>query len=635
MAKAGLAHPARRPDIDGLRAVAVLSVVAYHAWPAAVPWGFIGVDIFFVISGYLITTILLENLASGRFAFAEFYERRVRRIFPALAVVLAATYAAGLFLLLPSEMATLGTHVAAGGGFVANLLLWSESGYFDAAAASKPLLHLWSLGVEEQFYIAWPLVLWLLRRRPRALAAACFAFPLASFAWGCLEIHGDRVGAFYSPLARIWEILAGGSLAWIVANRPAWLEGRGGLASTGALVCFVVAAGCIDEGRVFPGAWALAPVACAWLCIAAGPAAWLNARVLAHPAMVAVGLVSYPLYLWHWPLLTYARLAQEGAASAESRVAAIAAAFVLAWATWRFVEAPLRFGARGRMKAWLLAAVMAAVVAAGLVAREQAGYPVRLPPLVAGLVDFKFDLPAAARASTCFLDPEQDRGAFDRCPDRYASPALLLWGDSHAAHLYPGIAARFGERYHVVQRTASACPPLAGIEVESRPHCRGINDRVIAEVEASPPEAVVLSARWGYAGYRDGGALDRTITRLKAAGVRRIVLVGPSPIWKEPVPRLLYSRYRADPLHRVPERVVDGIEPAAASVEAAIEGIARARGVDYLSATRALCDDHGCLARVGEGRDGVMFGDNNHFTPAGSRFLAAKLPIPDGPAAIR
>lgn len=214
-----LTHPKYRSDIDGLRAIAVLLVVGFHAFPHWVKGGFIGVDIFFVISGFLISSIILGNLESNTFSFTEFYSRRIRRIFPALLVVLTTCFTIGWFVLFADEYKLFGKHMAAGAGFVSNLVFWDESGYFDKAAETKPLLHLWSLGIEEQFYIAWPVLLWVAWRLHFNLLAMTLAVAAVSFFLNTKGIRTDAVATFYSPQTRIWELLTGSILAWFSLNR--------------------------------------------------------------------------------------------------------------------------------------------------------------------------------------------------------------------------------------------------------------------------------------------------------------------------------------------------------------------------------------------------------------------------------
>ena len=220
-----LAHPKYRPDIDGMRAIAVASVVIFHAFPELLPGGFIGVDIFFVISGFLISTIIFDSLDKGSFSFSEFYSRRIKRIFPALLLVLITSYLFGWFILSMDEYKQLGKHIAAGASFLSNFALRAEAGYFDNSAETKPLLHLWSLGIEEQFYIAWPMILWLgwkARFNPIAITILLAA---SSFLLNIMEIERDPVATFYHPQTRAWELLFGSTLAWLMLYKKNYFPG--------------------------------------------------------------------------------------------------------------------------------------------------------------------------------------------------------------------------------------------------------------------------------------------------------------------------------------------------------------------------------------------------------------------------
>src|SRR3954465_9629484 len=291
-----------RPDIDGLRAFAVLSVVLYHAFPKVVRGGYVGVDVFFVISGFLISSILFTEMSEGRFSFTTFYGRRIRRIFPALAVCLAAVLAYGFVCLTPFELAQLGKHVFFGAGFLSNVVLWTESGYFDGGANLKPLLHLWSLGIEEQFYIVWPALLWVAFRMKTKVGRLLAVLFVASFAinvaWSINNISDD----FYLPFSRFWELLAGAGLAWRsqISLAPivrSWISLAGFAALLTSVAVFT------PEMR-FPGWPALLPVAGAFAVILAGSKAPVNRIILSNRAVVFVGLISYPLYIWHWPLIS-------------------------------------------------------------------------------------------------------------------------------------------------------------------------------------------------------------------------------------------------------------------------------------------------------------------------------------------
>jgi peptidoglycan/LPS O-acetylase OafA/YrhL len=360
-----------RPDIDGLRALAVMGVVIYHAFPSLLPGGFVGVDVFFVISGFLIGTILFEGFTKGTFSFSDFYSRRIRRIFPSLFVVLASCLAIGKLVLLDDEYRQLGKHVVAGATFIANFAYWSESGYFDTAAELKPLLHLWSLAVEEQFYLVWPLVLWGAWRLRTNMLAVTIIVAVASFAFNITQVNSNPVATFFLLPSRVWELLAGSVLAWIALQGSA-AKGRtrprsllNDVAGVLGLTLIVWAMFFVHKSDAFPGWYALAPVAGAVLLIAAGPQSRLNRLLLSNKLAVFTGLISFPLYLWHWPLLSFARIVQSEMPSREIRMAAVVLAIVLAWLTLKLVERPLRGGNQSLGKVIALVSVMALVGAIG------------------------------------------------------------------------------------------------------------------------------------------------------------------------------------------------------------------------------------------------------------------------------
>jgi peptidoglycan/LPS O-acetylase OafA/YrhL len=353
-----------RSDIDGLRALAVLGVVIYHAFPLVLPGGFSGVDIFFVISGYLISGILYKGHREGGFSFGEFYARRIRRLFPALITMLVAVMGYGWVVMLPDEFSQVGKHVAAGGVFLQNVVYWKESGYFDVAANLKPLLHMWSLAVEEQFYIFFPLLLVVLWKRPRVLVPVMGVMLVVSFVVNVVMSVQNGASDFFLTPYRAWEFLGGSLLAWWHYDRgheeevPAYREVMSWV-GTGLLVGGMVLLG---KDQAYPGWRALMPVAGTLLVMEAGRGAWVNRRVLSHPAVVWVGLISYPLYLFHWPALSFVHIV-KGENPKEGYVwAALGVALVLTLVTYYLVERPLRH----RRSRWVLPVLIAAFLACAL-----------------------------------------------------------------------------------------------------------------------------------------------------------------------------------------------------------------------------------------------------------------------------
>jgi peptidoglycan/LPS O-acetylase OafA/YrhL len=442
-----LSHPKYRRDIDGLRAVAVLSVVAFHAFPEWIKGGFIGVDVFFVISGYLISTIVYENLDCGTFSFTEFYLRRVKRIFPALLLVLVSCYAFGWFSLLGDEYMQLGKHIAGGAGFVSNLVLWSESGYFDNAADTKPLLHLWSLGVEEQFYIFWPLLLWFAYRVRLNLPGIGILVALLSFALNLHQVKVDAIADFYSPQTRFWELMLGSILAWVTLYKPNFTAANAPRPERWSSTMSVVAALLlafgfwhIDKRLGFPGKWALVPVLSAVLLIFAGPGAWVNRVILSNRIAVWIGLISFPLYLWHWPLLTYARIIHSKVPAAPVRGAIVLASIVLAWLTYRLVERPVRLGRRAGFKVAALVALMPVVGVVGYDTFVRYGLAFReVVKINTSIATGNDGGPGVELVHDCGMS-ETDKALFFGCfKDPRGPVKYALLGDSKAGALWPGV----------------------------------------------------------------------------------------------------------------------------------------------------------------------------------------------------
>lgn len=639
-------HPRYRPDIDGLRAIAIFSVLIFHAFPEYLPGGFIGVDIFFVISGFLICTIIFENLAQNSFSFIDFYSRRIRRIFPALGIVLLSSWLLAWFTLLPEEFKSLGKHILGGAGFVSNLVLWNESGYFDADSNTKPLLHLWSLGIEEQFYLLWPIVMWVAYRFKISFILLTLGVLLFSFTLNLFLISDAPVAVFYSPITRVWELLFGSVLAWVLLPKKQKAQHRiqqfiqslnaaqsNGCAAIGILLMLVSLA-FITENSAFPGWWALLPVMGSALLILSGPHAWVNQKILSYRVMVWFGLISFPLYLWHWPLLSFTHLI-DGTNSIVTRFSMVLLSILLAWLTYRFIERPFRFGrlASQPVQAKVILSLMAfmcLVAYMGYAAYVRDGIPIprmlfRSSNLLLNeILTYKFQTGPAWRMGSCYLTEKQNAGDFGSCGANIdpAKSTVVLWGDSHAAHLYPGFEKAYINEINLVQRTASACPPILQIDKISRPFCKDINDQTLGLITKLRPQRVLLAGNWRDNSWSD---LSKTIKALKAIGVANIDLVGPVPVWENNLPKQIFLFCKKNTPCEIPVRMQMGLVTKVFELDQQMAQFAIQENVNYLSPIKVLCNVQGCLIRTGEAGNTITSWDSEHLTDAGAQYLVSKF----------
>ena len=640
---------AYRRDIDGLRAIAVLAVVAYHFSRGRIKGGFVGVDIFFVISGFLISSIIYNELESGSFSLIEFYVRRIRRIYPALFIVLAFVCVAGWLLLLPSGFVVLGKQILGGSTFVANFVLWSQSGYFSPDAAQKPLLHLWSLGVEEQYYLVFPLIcMAFYRGKSRwSLPIAFLTIAIVSMVLNVAFVARFSAATYFLPFSRLWELFVGAGLSL-------WMQRNPHITSdTYSLVRWPTAIGClglallaasifgIDQNDQFPGWWALLPTLGTALAILAGPASWFNRIFLSSKPAVLIGLISYPLYLWHWPIFSFMSIANTVWGiefSQPLKVAMVVVPFVLAYLTYRFVEHPIRIvrqkEQRHKGALWLLGSV-AMTGAFGVLVVLDGGFPRRLPIAVVALDhNYEPEIARAWREGACFLRPDQYADSFSKdCLDDAGGdssrPLVLVWGDSHAADLFPGFRAMQSQTgVRLAQYTASLCAPVVGVRVRERPACASINDAVLDHVRTLKPDIVVLSARWDNVGTdhhraTSSDALYQTIKLIEAAGVKRVVVVGSAPSWTSSLPGLLVDAVEHNPNDPVPQRLTrDLLEPHDDSL---LRATSERAGAIYLPVFDSLCDQTSCIATTGPSWHDVVDYDNAHFTEHGSVLVAERI----------
>lgn len=637
-----------------MRALAILAVVIYHAFPGKLSGGFVGVDVFFVISGYLISSAIYRSLERGAFSFKDFYAGRVRRLFPALILVLACCYLFGAFALLNDEFAQLAKHTAFSAVFLQNFALWGEAGYFDIASNLKPLMHLWSLAIEEQFYLFFPVLIWGAWRLGLNLFSVVLVTALLSFGINMLTIEQDPAGAFFMPHTRFWELMAGALLAYVQlfwqrqSGKP--IRARFGalltqprlildstpsparplrdnvLSVLGLALLLACTINLDAAAQPFPGWRALLPVAAALLIIMAGPGAWLNRHLLGSRPMRFIGAISYPLYLWHWPLLAFSRIVDEMPTS--QRNLAVLLSFVLAWLTWRLVERPIRFGSRRRYTTALLCGLLAALACLGWQPTELGR---------AGVLNAdhrnslnRFDFPYK---QDCVVVTGKATGG-DWCNAGnagQASPNVLLVGDSFS-NAYAEILSAYahqapdaGVLFRQVGR--GGCPVLIGY---GDPDCQAFSLSVQRYLERTPTiDTVILAGHWpAYVDRQELGksatadqffaSFEATVAYYQRLNKRVIVMLA-APTGSRP--RACLAR----PISMSRKRLCDLPQPLALDND----GAYRARMLPYLAANGvevfdpmpAFCDGQICRSIDG---DRILYVDINHLSLHGGRYVAEK-----------
>jgi peptidoglycan/LPS O-acetylase OafA/YrhL len=624
-----------REDIDWLRAIAVLAVVAFHFEAPAVYGGFVGVDIFFVISGFLITGIIQSEVKADSFSFARFYERRVRRLLPALYAMVVLTAIPAFHYLLTSERAEFFRSVAAVVSFTSNFFFWFQTGYFDHAAVEKPLLHTWSLAVEEQFYLALPLALFVLLRVARgnriAVPAALGLLTLASFALSISLMRGDRSAeAFFMSPPRAWEFLVGGIVA--LEGFPALRHASARQVARGVAVAMLaIPIFSLRQGPGFPGVNALLPCLGATLFIWSGIGVPAQTRGRCSPLNVAkfFGQISYSLYLWHWPLFTFARFSKSSLMLATGdKVALFALTVVISYLSWCFIEQPFRERtlAPTRPAAFRLAGASSVV----LLAASAIGYALSSTPSdsdrAAAALDAynSYDYQPLYRFGTCF-SPANGRFGEACLGVVPGKTNVLLWGDSLAAHYFLGLGKNTDpQKINILQATQPACMPTLNAAAQGTVYCRDFAAQMEAFFRDHKPELVILSADWleySRPPRFDGMIADlrNTVSQLNASGIP-VVLLGPAVQFRSRLPSMLLRAH----LRGVDATADDFVLPDVFALDRMMQpALPAADRFAYVSVLDAVCPQRQCPLTVAGGVP--LSWDHAHLTAEGSAYVMAKL----------
>jgi peptidoglycan/LPS O-acetylase OafA/YrhL len=632
--KSGLKY---RADIDGLRAVAVLSVLAFHIGLSRFGGGFVGVDVFFVISGYLISSIIFAEIKDSRFTIAGFYERRIRRIFPALFAMLAVAGVFAVIYLLPAELVDYAKSTLAATGSASNVYFWLHSGYFSLPT-SKPLLHTWSLAVEEQFYISFPLFLLLVRRFfPLRLRTAVVILFFVSFVTSCVVVSGNPDTAFYMPYTRAWELLLGTllSLGMFPRLTSAWLRNLATLGGIGMILWSVLF---YSEATLFPGASALLPCVGSALIIWAGETGTsLVGSILSWRPVVFVGLISYSLYLWHWPVIVLRHMGmlvglgtinfgEHSALFSSHRfdmLVEIVLSFVLAILSWRFVERPFRNGAlrlSGRPLFALTGAAMIVLLGGSAWTVLAQGFKSRFPEKalqVASAADVAGE--NSSRNGVCFIttDYHFENYKQDTClhEDKTKKNYLLI-GDSHSAMLWSALSSTL-QNSNVMQASTAACVP--SLDPSGSVDCGKMMHYIFQQyLPTHPLQGVFVAGRWE---QKDLAPLTELISWARQHQVP-VTVFGPVPEYDAPLPRLLAYSIAWDK----PTLTTQHLVASSKVLDAEMQRMdASTWHVPYISLYDEICGADKCLEYADAAQRIPIMGDDNHLSELGASFVVRRL----------
>lgn len=640
-----------RAEIDGLRAVAVIPVILFHAGFNVFSGGFAGVDIFFVISGYLITTIILSELKDGKFRITTFYERRARRILPALFVVLAACLPAAWLWLLPWDMQNFSQSLTAVAGFYSNIQFWKMSGYFESAAELRPLLHTWSLAVEEQYYLFFPIFLilaWRLGRRfIVALLIIAGGVSLALAQWAS---SANPEAGFYLLPTRGWELLIGAFVAFYYAweSRPVLSDTQNQILSAIGFGLLLVSLFLFDKHTPFPSLYTLVPTIGAGLIILSATQATLVGKLLGNRVFVGIGLISYSAYLWHQPLLAFARHESFDEPSRLVFAGLILATLGLAWLTWKYVETPFRNReVISRAQIFTFSIVGSLIVAAaGYAGRLDHGHRSRFSPerqeflsyFENGYPDYKyfrrtnyyenfriecdfFDIPKELEGHPT----QQPKAISPSCTTRDPGKkhAVFVWGDSHAQHLYSGLKENLPSDWQILQVASSACKPSLAFDKNSRNYCPHSNAFAYQAIVETKPDVVLVAQEGGH----DLAFMQQLSERLRQEGVGRVVFLGPIPHWlKGGLPSVVAYKL----LGETPRFSTVGLDLGVRDRDDALkQAFRQTPQTRYLSLFDYFCRQEGCRVYYGDDvKTGITSYDYAHMTRLASRHLSKDVLVP-------
>lgn len=629
-----------RPEVDGIRFLAVFGVLIYHFFKEKLLGGFLGVDVFFVISGYLITQILLSS-SHDIVSMLDFICRRINRLVPSLLIILLASLILGWFFLLPEAYMKLGRHVSAGAGFYSNIIYLKEFGYFDADAESKVLLHLWSLGVEGQFYLTWAIIFILFSKVKKYFSFVIIMFFLFSMVIYYLRLIDKPSGAFYLPDGRMWEMFVGAIIAQLEKTSfliPSKIKFS---FSFFGVLFILIAFFCADINKYLIVFSLMATFGAGLVLLDSGSGFFK--RFISNNAFVFLGKISYPLYLWHWVILSYSIYIFNYKNNFTS-IICLMVSVVLAILTYTIIEVPLsRIKFQNKyIKPIFLITSLIVLWSVGFFIHsnkglgDRQGYSKQAVEWI-GVSQDDFKWSDNVRFGKCHIQLTKQSDFSEECVENGAEPLVILWGDSHASSLYPGLLSVQQteplKKFRIGQLTSAGCPPLIGVnETQHRKNCADINNNALEIIRLTKPKFLLIHAHWGGVGNflnitEEKKYLNATVDVInQLQSPPKIIIIGPVPVWIRNLPEILANIVRNDTQHNLPpERISGYLNPDISGFDEQLGSFAKSKNLIYISPFKFLCQNDECVARVGSDSIDSLSFDKDHLSKSGSIFVMTGL----------
>ena len=630
-----------RPEIDGLRAIAVLSVVIYHAGfkieifesnNLLLPGGFLGVDIFYVISGYLITFLILEQQQKKKFLFSEFYERRARRLLPALFVVIISTLISGWFLMLPNQLEELAGSALSSLFFVSNFWFYEIDSYFAESLSFKPLLHTWSLSIEEQFYLIFPPVIYLLFKKKLFKLNSFFIFLIISSLISSTFFSLNYTNLnFYILPSRIWELMVGSLIANLHFTKNSInIEKKINsdlLALLGIILIFVPFF-LFNEKTPHPSIITIFTILGTSIIILDIKRENFVKKLLSSRLLVGIGLISYSLYLWHFPILAFKKIKSSNLSEFD-KFEGIILAIIISIFSYLFIEKPFRnkLVVKKYLFFFSISTVFLIILFSSLYIYKKNGVPNRYSKTILKLVEFNYDYTEAYQKGKCHIEKKESlkKDLFQNCNINISKEKkdIFLWGDSLAAHLYPGLKHKYSSKYNIWQRSVDTCKPTIFTlqEKNKKNSCEFVNDLVIKEIIEIQPEKIFISGGWA---ENDLQKIQKLIDIIGTKSKSKIYLVGPSIRWQDPLPKILLKKYKIS--KKIPKFLSDKNHKKNFDLDDKFSSFSKMNQIYYISPIKILCNNkYQCLTKVGDEADSITTWDENHFTEKTSQFIFSKF----------